>query len=41
MEIFANALPDSAFKDINNIPNGSILDVKTSKYFEKIWLVIC
>lgn len=30
MEIFANALPDSAFKDINNIPDGSILDVKTS-----------
>lgn len=30
MEIFANALPDSAFEDINNIPNGSILDVKTS-----------
>jgi len=28
MEIFANALPDSAFKDINNIPDGSILDVK-------------
>ena len=28
MEIFANALPDSAFKEINNIPNGSILDVK-------------
>ncbi|MBE7011503.1 MAG: hypothetical protein E7415_02390 [Ruminococcaceae bacterium] len=28
IEIFANALPDSAFKDINNIPNGSILDVK-------------
>ena len=28
IEIFANALPDSAFKDINNIPDGSILDVK-------------
>ena len=28
MEIFANALPDSAFTDINNIPDGSILDVK-------------
>ncbi len=28
MEIFANALPDEAFEDINNIPNGSILDVK-------------
>lgn len=28
MEIFANALPDSAFEEINNIPNGSILDVK-------------
>ena len=28
MEIFANALPDSAFADINNIPDGSILDVK-------------
>ena len=28
MEIFANALPDEAFADINNIPNGSILDVK-------------
>ena len=27
MEIFANALPDEAFKDINNIPDGSILDV--------------
>ncbi len=27
IEIFANALPDSAFKDINNIPDGSILDV--------------
>lgn len=30
IEIFANALPDSAFEDINNIPDGSILDVKTS-----------
>ena len=28
MEIFANALPDEAFDDINNIPAGSILDVK-------------
>ena len=28
IEIFANALPDSAFEDINNIPDGSILDVK-------------
>ena len=28
IEIFANALPDSAFEDINNIPEGSILDVK-------------
>ena len=28
MEIFANALPDEAFKEINSIPNGSILDVK-------------
>jgi len=28
MEIFANALPDEAFADINNIPDGSILDVK-------------
>lgn len=30
IEIFANALPNSAFEDINNIPDGSILDVKTS-----------
>ncbi|MBR3870002.1 MAG: S-layer homology domain-containing protein [Clostridia bacterium] len=30
MEIFANALPDEAFKDINNIPDGSILDVKNN-----------
>lgn len=30
IEIFANALPDGAFEDINNIPDGSILDVKTS-----------
>ncbi len=29
IEIFANALPDSAFEEINNIPNGSILDVKS------------
>ncbi len=28
IEIFAKALPDSAFEDINNIPDGSILDVK-------------
>ena len=28
MEIFANALPDEAFADINSIPDGSILDVK-------------
>lgn len=28
IEIFANALPDEAFADINNIPDGSILDVK-------------
>ncbi|MBQ4630258.1 MAG: S-layer homology domain-containing protein [Clostridia bacterium] len=28
MEIFANALPDEAFADINNIRDGSILDVK-------------
>lgn len=28
IEIFANALPDSAFEDINNIPDGSISDVK-------------
>ena len=28
IEIFAEALPDSAFSDINNIPDGSILDVK-------------
>lgn len=27
IEIFANALPDEAFKDINNIPDGSIIDV--------------
>jgi len=27
MEIFANSLPDSSFKEINNIPDGSILDV--------------
>lgn len=27
MEIFANALPDEAFKQINNIPDGSISDV--------------
>ncbi len=27
IEIFANALPDEAFDDINNIPDGSILDV--------------
>lgn len=30
MEIFANALPDSAYTEINNIPNGSILDVKNN-----------
>ena len=30
MEIFANALPDEAFKNINNIPDGSILDVKNN-----------
>ena len=29
MEIFANALPDSAFEEINYIPDGSILDVKS------------
>ena len=29
IEIFASALPDSAFEEINNIPNGSILDVKS------------
>ena len=29
MVIFANALPDSAFEEINHIPNGSILDVKS------------
>ena len=29
IEIFASALPDKAFKEINNIPNGSILDVKS------------
>ena len=29
MEIFANALPEKAFEEINNIPNGSILDVKS------------
>ena len=28
MEIFACALPDEAFADINSIPDGSILDVK-------------
>ncbi len=28
MEIFANALPDEAFSEINDIPDGSILDVK-------------
>ena len=28
MEIFANALPDEAFEEINNVPDGSILDVK-------------
>jgi len=27
IEIFANALPDEAFDDINNVPDGSILDV--------------
>lgn len=30
IEIFAKALPDSAFKNINNIPDGSILDVKNN-----------
>ncbi len=30
MEIFAEALPDEAFKDINKIADGSILDVKDS-----------
>jgi len=30
IEIFASALPDSAFEEINNIPNGSILDVKNN-----------
>lgn len=30
MEIFANALPDEAFKEINSIPDGSILDVKNN-----------
>ena len=29
IEIFASALPDSAFEEINSIPNGSILDVKS------------
>ena len=29
MEIFAQALPESAFEEINDIPNGSILDVKS------------
>ena len=28
IEIFAMALPDSAFEEINNIPDGSILDVE-------------
>lgn len=30
MEIFANALPEEAFEEINKIPDGSILDVKES-----------
>ena len=30
IEIFANALPDSAFEDVNKIPDGSILDVKNN-----------
>ena len=30
MEIFANALPDDALKAINNVPDGSISDVKVS-----------
>ncbi len=30
MEIFAKALPDEAFTEINKIPDGSILDVKNS-----------
>jgi len=30
MEIFANALPEEAFEEINSIPDGSILDVKNS-----------
>jgi len=30
MEIFANALPEEAFEEVNSIPDGSILDVKSS-----------
>jgi len=30
MMIFANALPDSAFADLNKVPDGSILDVKNN-----------
>jgi len=30
MTIFANALPDEAFEEINTIPDGSILDVKNN-----------
>ena len=33
MEIFACALPDEAFEGINDIPDGSILDVDTSSTY--------
>lgn len=38
MEIFANALPDKAFEEINKIPDGSILDVKdTATYAHYVY----
>ena len=35
MEIFAQALPESAFEEINNIPDGSILDVKPKALYAR------
>lgn len=35
MSIFAHALPDSAFTEINNIPDDTIPDVKISDYYGK------
>lgn len=35
MEIFAQALPESAFEEINKIPDGSILDVKPEALYAR------